>query len=583
MRIKVIAIAVVAFLAAGAAGLSAQSADDAKFNKFQDGFWDTYFKFFPTEGTIQGFTKYNDRLEDMRSGNIEKFLDGMDGFNQELVTKIDKTKLSPEMQIEYDMIRDFIDQEVMKLENSVFRIDNPLYYNSVFLQSLRSLMMKTSPALDARLKSAAERAKQIAGLVKNAKDNLKTPPREYTEAAIRQLPAILDFYRTEIPRLSGSSAALQAEIGKAITALEDYQRFLQNELLNRSSGNFRLGEFHLRLLRMKSAGSLPIMEEIVPRSLADYNNIRKAMGLVCLPYFSVMYPDIDPDQLAAQKGADAALAFVIQSVLEKLKESHPAQADLLTVMKDTAAAIKTFIAQNGLLDLPSDNLAIESMPPFCGAFSRFHLAGPGAFESSGSFTLFADPIPAGMAPEKVNSLLEEYTNYYLHYLTLQEIYPGMFVPSLLLREASSPIKRMHSNEALIRGWSLDLGEMLVFAGFQGYNLRERLNQLKLQLKNVIEFQMDINIHQGTYTKEKVVEYMMRGGFMTQAEAETSYEEIVLNPGDAALAYIGRQEILEMEKEYKSTKGEAFSKKEFLQKVLSFGPIPLRALKMKMAQ
>ena len=125
--------------------------------------------------------------------------------------------------------------------------------------------------------------------------------------------------------------------------------------------------------------------------------------------------------------------------------------------------------------------------------------------------------------------------------------------------------------------------MLIFAGFDDYNLRERLIQLKAQLKTVIDFQMDINIHQGTYTKDKVVDYMMRGGFMTQAEAEMRYDEIVLNPCEAALTYIGYQEILEMEKDYKKSAGDAFSKKDFLQKVLSYGPIPLRAIKMKIAQ
>ena len=111
----------------------------------------------------------------------------------------------------------------------------------------------------------------------------------------------------------------------------------------------------------------------------------------------------------------------------------------------------------------------------------------------------------------------------------------------------------------------------------------RLNQLKLMLKTVIDFQMDMNVHEGTYTKDKVVDYMMRGAFMTQTEAEGHWNQIVLNPGEASLTYIGYQEILELEKDYRTLKGNAFSQKEFFQKVLSYGAIPFQTLKTKLAQ
>ncbi len=92
-------IAVLALVACTTGVLLAQSPEDAKFKKFQDAFWDAYFKFYPTTGTLQGFTKYNDKLEDPSEGALDKFNEQLDGFNQELVTKIDKTKLSADNQV----------------------------------------------------------------------------------------------------------------------------------------------------------------------------------------------------------------------------------------------------------------------------------------------------------------------------------------------------------------------------------------------------------------------------------------------------------------------------------------------------
>ncbi len=129
MKKTAIALAALLVLACGTGALLAQSPEDAKFKKFQDTFWDAYFKFFPTAGTVQGFTKYNDKLEDPSEGALDKFNEVLDGFNQELVSKIDKTKLSADMQLEHEMYLDFLDLEFLKLQYILPWEDNPLMYN----------------------------------------------------------------------------------------------------------------------------------------------------------------------------------------------------------------------------------------------------------------------------------------------------------------------------------------------------------------------------------------------------------------------------------------------------------------------
>jgi len=580
MKKTAIVLAVLAILACGTSVLLAQSPEDAKFKKFQDTFWDAYFKFYPTAGTIQGYTKYNDKLEDPSEGNLDKFNETLDGFNQELVSKIDKTKLSPDNQLEHEMLLDFLDLEFLKLQNLVPWEYNPLLYNDLFVNSLRSLLLKNG---DAGATAAASRAKAIPGLVKRAKGNLKTPPQDYTQAAIAQMPAIIDFYRTEIPKLSGNAPALQTEIVKAVTALEDYERFLKGELLAKSTGNFRTGEAHMRTLRMTTQGNLPILDEIVPRSTADAKNLRNAMAEICIPYFKLMYPTVNTDQLVAQKGADGAVNYVIQGVLDKLKSEHVGRDEYLGRIGLAVDSLKAFIDSTKVVDVPAEKPKIEPMPGYMNRGLWFILEGPGAFEPAGPYTLYAQAIPADWSADQAASFLDEHNNYYMDYMTVQKVYPGSFVPAYYTRRDPSIVKRMAGNQALLNGWPVYIQNMLVLGGYRNYDLRTRLHQLKLMLKTVIDFQMDMNIHEGTYTKEKVVDYMMRSGFMSQAEAEGHWRHIVLNPGEASLAYIGYQEILDLEKDYRKLKGESFDPKEFAQKLLNFGAIPLRTLKVKMVQ
>jgi uncharacterized protein (DUF885 family) len=580
MKRTAMIVAALALLACVTGPVWAQSAEDAKFKKFQDTFWDAYFKFYPTAGTLQGYAKYNDKLEDPSEGALDKFNEQLDAFNQELVTKIDRTKLSAENQIDHALFLDFIDLEFLKLQYTLPWQDNPLLYNDLFVNSLRSLLVRNGGANAA---AAAARAKLIPNLVKRAKDSLKNPPQEYTQAALDQMPAVIDFYRIDVPKLSGGAAALQAEVVKAVAALEDYQRFLKGELLGRSNGNFRMPEPHMRALRGVTQGNLPILEDIVPRSQADVKNIRNAMGEVCIPYFKIMYPDVNPDQLAAQKGVDVAIASIIQGVFDKLKGDHVGRDEFIARISTAAADLEGFVQKHGLINLPAEKLAVEPMPAYFPPGRWTALMSPGAFEAAGAYALFVRPIPVEWSAEDATSFLEEHNNFYVDFMAVQKIFPGSFVPTAFTRQDPSIIRRLAPNQALLKGWPVFLEQMLVEKGYGEFDLRMRLNQLKLLLKNVIDFQMDLNIHEGTYTKDRVVDYMTRSGFMTKAEAERRWNQIVLNPGNAAHTYIGYQELLDMQKDYQKAKGASYSDKEFLQRLLSYGPIPLRTLKIKMAQ
>lgn len=586
MRKALVSLLVFALAVIGLGRIYAQSPEDAKLQKIIETYFDGMWRFYPTAATLAGYTKYNDKLEDFGSGAIEKRHEALDAFNEEVVTKVDRSKLSLDNQSIHAMMVDAVDLEFVRFENLLPWEYNPLFYNDIFLNSIRGLLMKDTVPLDARLKSATERAKLLPGFIKKAKENLKTPAQIYTETAIKQISAIIDFYRTEVPTLIAAAAArngFQAEIVKVIAALEDYQNFLKNGLLPKSTGNFRLGaDTHLRTLRMLSQGSIP-MEELVARANADIKNIRREMFLVCIPFYKIMYPNINLEQMTTQRGEEEVRNIVIKGVLDKIKGEHADKNDYVNRIAASAANIKSFLAQSKLFEVPTADLKIEAMPLASAGTVWMRLVPPGAYESDGTYTLQVMPVPADWTNDQATLFMEEHNNYYLDFLTVQKVFPGPFVPVFFTRKDPSIVKKLYANQALLRGWPVYTEEMFINAGYRNYDLRLRLNQLKLQLKTVIDFQLELNIHQGGMTKEQATTYMVRTGFQSDIEAEKRWNQILLSPTDSALPYIGYQEILDLERDYKRLKGEAFNHKEFIQKLLGFGALPLRELKTRLAQ
>jgi uncharacterized protein (DUF885 family) len=566
--------------------LSAQGPDDSKFQKSLDAYLDAYWKFYPTFGTLAGYTKYNDRLEDLNPNAVEKRNNELDAFNQELVTKINKANLSPENQADHEILMDALDLELFRHESLVPWEYNPLFYNDILANCVRGLLRKNNAPFEALVKSATERLKQIPGFVKQAKENLKTPAQIYTETAIAQFSGIVNFYKNEMPGLAAGASAeaknkLMAEAVKAVAALEDYQNFLRNDLLARSTGNFRLGQqAHLRLLRLTGQGSL-VLDELVGRAKADYNNIRREMALVCIPFYKIMYPNVNLEQM--NRPEDEIRTIIIKGVFDKIKAEHPTRDEFLTKARPTAESLKAFLLGNSLLAVPEEIPAVEAMPIEKQGLSLTSLEIPGAYETGGKSTVYLSPTPDSWPNDWVNSFLEEYNNFIYPFFIVQKVYPGSFLPLTLARKNATLLRKLYPNQPLVKGWPVYVQEMIINSGYGNYDLRLRLAQLEMQLKAAMDFQLELNIHQGGMTEEQAVNYMTRGGFQSEVEAKRRWRQIILNPGDSIYPYMGYQEILEMEKDYKKAKGDSFKQGEFLQRLLSYGAIPPRQLKTRIMQ
>ena len=363
----------------------------------------------------------------------------------------------------------------------------------------------------------------------------------------------------------------------------DYQNFLKNQLLPRSTGNFRVGQqVHTRLLRLTLQNDIPI-QELINRATPDSNNIRREMFFTSVPFYNIMDPKIDLQNPPPGLTKDQLYNEVISHVMERITGEHVSKDEYIERVKDSVGEIKDFISNNQLLALPDEDLDIQPMPLCSQGITMTRVVTPGVYESQGSFSVLVSPICDDWDEEQTNSFLQEYNNSYLYFWTTRKIYPGEFVPLAFTRKHPSFVRKLYPNRALIKSWPIFTEEMLVMSGFGNYDLRLRLNQLKNLLKTVLDFQLDLNVHQGGMTKDQAIRWMTITGFQTQAEAERKWNSVILKPGDATLAYVGLQELQDMEKQYKGLKGNSFTKKEFLERLLSYGALPLRHLKRKMVE
>jgi len=568
---------------------SQQNAEDEKFQKLLDSYFDAYWKFYPTAATLAGFNKYNNKLEDFREKIIDRRRDEMDTFNKEIVVEINSQKLSPDFYIDHALIVNALDIDVMQHEMLVPWEYNPLFYNTILMNCIRALFTEGSAPTEAQAKNAESRLKDLEKFIEEAKKSLKTPAEIYTQTAIKQFPTIQNFYKNELPGIIDQApesvkAKLQANLAKILPALDDYQNFLQNELLPRSTGSFRLVEAHARLVRTTFQNNIPV-QELLAQSEADAKNIRREMFKTCFAFYKIMDPVFDIEKPPANLNAneDQLINSVVSHVLNKIKNDHATKDEFLNKIDGLAGDIKSFLEEKQLVDLPADNLEIIAAPPEALQTSWLKLVFPAPYDTSGSFSLQISPLLEGLETDNLELFLEEYTNTFLPFWTAGTIYPGCFVPAVKTHANTSLVRKLFPNMPVLMGWPYMFGEQMVKSGYGNYDLKLRLNQLKYDLRPVVSFMVEFHTHQDSWTKEDAVNYMTRVGFYTQSEAERVWDEILLNPLTNAYAYVGLQEYKALEKEYKELKGDSYNQKDFLSEVLSHGAIPFRFLKRMILQ
>src|SRR5881398_1191328 len=248
----------------------ATSQDDA-FQKIAHEYIEQYLRANPEDATELGDHRFDGQLTDYSPAARAKELATQKFFRDELnAMETEGFHLTGANTIDFRILKENIDYKIFQAEELKEPEWNPLVYMQSLANSLYLLVARDFAPAEKRIPSLRERMEKIPGVIAQAKANLQHPPRIHTETAIEQTQGAINLVRTELAALLDQAPQMKKELAplqdKTAAALEDYKKWLQNDLLPRSDGDFRLGEEKYRKkLRFALASDLPI-EEIMKRA-----------------------------------------------------------------------------------------------------------------------------------------------------------------------------------------------------------------------------------------------------------------------------------------------------------------------------
>src|SRR5436305_11862226 len=300
---------------------------DGAFQKIARDYIEQYLRANPEDATELGDHRFDGQLTDYSPEAQAKELATQKEFRGKL-SDIDGSQLTGANNIDFRILKENIDYQIFRAEELKEPEWNPLVYMQSLANSLYLFVARDFASPEQRTPNLRHRMEEIPCVIAQAKANLQHPPRIHTETAIEQTQGAINLVRQEMAPLLDQApqkdlAPLQE---KTATALEEYRRWLQNDLLARSDGNFRLGaEKYRKKLHFALASDLS-MEEIMKRAQTNLQQTQIAIYETALPLYKKHFPNTDAATLADKHKVTAA-------VLDKLAEQHPNDATVVDFAK----------------------------------------------------------------------------------------------------------------------------------------------------------------------------------------------------------------------------------------------------------
>jgi len=537
-------------------------------------FDDYYFPFHPTAGTSAGFHRYDTELEDYSRAGVEAEIKALNQVRGK-IAGFTANGVTAEQHADHELLLHEIDGRLLELEQIRNWEKNPDRYASGITYSAFLIMSRKFAPPEERLRSVIARERLMPEVFNAARANLNNPPKVYTEVALQQLSGIIQFFQQDVPgafkevkdrKLLGEFRQTNQAV---IDALSAYQKWLLDDLLPHSNGDFRIGaENYRKKLRFDEMVDMPL-EELLKLGYADLRHNQQ--------WLEETASRIDPSKTPEQ-------------VLADLQGNYPPPDHLLQTMRDLFGNLRGFIEREHIVTIPSPVLPIvEETPPFMRALTFASMDTPGPYEHTAKEAFFNVTVPEkDWTPQHVREFMAQFNYDTLTAVAIHEAYPGHYVQFLWVQKAPSRVRKLVGSSSNAEGWAHYCEQMMLDEGYgkpgngagDTKYLKLRLGQLQDALLRSARYIAGIEMHAGKMTLEQAVEFFVKEGYQSRAVAETEARRGASDP--TYLVYtLGKLQILKLREDYKQKMGARFSLQEFHDRFLQQGFPPVKIVRQAM--
>jgi uncharacterized protein (DUF885 family) len=527
----------------------------------------------PDLATGLGDHRFDGRLPDPSAAALaderhalDRWAAGLDG--------LEAGSLSAEHRVDAAIMADSVARRIFELDELREHTWNPLPANPG--KAIYMLLARDFAPLPDRLAAVAARLEQIPRTLAEARRQLGAMPRVHLETAIGQFDGTIALVSKEIDAALEDAPASAPRIAQvrpaALEALAEHRAWLGARLDEAAAGpdgdrNPRIGpELFARKLSLTLSAAADA-DTILARAQADLDLVSEQIAEVA----------------ADLAGPAASGPDVAREVLDRLAQDVPDAATILGFCRDALVAQTTFVTERRLVSVFDDPVEVIAMPEIDRGVAVAYCDSPGPLESEPLPTFIAvAPAPADWPAQRVASFYREYNRHLVHNLMVHEAMPGHYLQlqhSRRFTGSGTAMRAALRSGAFVEGWAVYAERIMAEQGYPGDGdpRTVRMQQLKMQLRTIINAILDARIHGHGMTEAEAMTLMTGRGYQEEGEAAGKWRRALLTSAQLSTYYVGYTEISDLARDLRAA-DPGHSDREIHDTMLAHGSPPVRLLR-----
>ena len=516
----------------------------------------------PVEATYLGDHRRDDRLADP-SPEAAEHRAVLLRTQLAVLDALEPASLGPDDAVDAAILRAALAAELLELDEIAEAEWNPMLHNPG--AGVHSLISRDFAPLPVRLAAVTARLRAVPEFLAAARRRLGDMSRIHLDTAAAQLSGTVAMLEAELPP---GDAALAAAAEAARDALTEHQAWLA-ERAGTAARDPRLGE---SLFRAKLTLTLDTAVEPTALLAQAESELARVSERIA-------------EEAGRLAGEPSPTEETVRRVLAELAMDAPTDETILPLCRDALESTTAFVRGQDLVTVYDDPIAVVEMPEIDRGVAGAYCRENGPLEQATLPTEFAvSPTPADWTAEQVASFFREYNAHMLHDLTVHEAMPGHALQLMHARRhrATTPVRAVWSSGTFIEGWAVYAEKLMADAGYLAdvsprAAAALRMQQLKMQLRSIINTILDIRYHCGDLDEAAAVELMTRRGFQEEGEVLGKWRRVQLTSAQLCTYFVGYLEVRDTVAALRTAHPD-WSVRQVHDAVLGYGSPPPRHLR-----
>ncbi|MHA2500483.1 MAG: DUF885 domain-containing protein, partial [Candidatus Hodarchaeales archaeon] len=534
---------------------------DSKFDEITDELFNELFQLHPSLATFVGgkFHEYDGKMEPGTIEAVEMDIALMKKL-QEKLSHLDPEQLSASNRLDRELLLYFAAFQLFLLEERkdweavVTAGGGPV---ATIGSALFPLFTRSFAPFETRARSMIERLRGCPAFLENSKQLWRRPVKLWTQIAIQECQTMPGFFavihqaiQTEAPHLADE---FQTVAGEVTSKIQEYQQFLETEVLPRATDEWAYGrEGFEKLLQLRK---LPYTaDEILALGERYREELRNEL--------EELAKEIDPDCKSWEE------------VRDKIKDKSPPDFEkTLAEIRKASDAAEQFIIKEKLATVAEGTgMQVLETPEYMRPLIPFAALVPAELLSERQISEYV------VTPGSTSSFLTEYGQASIYNVSVHEGFPGHHMQISHGNLFGSIIRLLAAGFETVEGWAHYCEQMMLEEGFYDdkdfLDAKEILFIQKLDaLWRAVRIILDVKLHTNQISFEEAIELLITERGMPREGAVAEVTRYTLAPGYQLSYLIGKHLFLDLRDQLKAKLGDKFSLLWFHDILLRTGGVP----------